>query len=223
MSPYNAYICDLHCKSRISTTGNCTILRHNQHLNFYRSVNIWRVILGNFLNYKTTEPWQKLWTYWIRKIYHFKTLCCINFYFDSTRGFGLVVRAAGWHAGDPGSILGRDSLYTFGCIPPAPWAFLGWICALYKSYFFILSFFYAVEGPFQVPVHPSSSLLTLHMCGVAKSCSISTQSGLIVARGCKALGCPYRNCQICFLGCPLKVQWQLPLFNVKQTVFESRK
>jgi hypothetical protein len=31
--------------------------------------------------------------------------------------FGLVVRAAGWHAGDPGSILGRDGLCTFGCIP----------------------------------------------------------------------------------------------------------
>jgi hypothetical protein len=35
------------------------------------------------------------------------------------RGFGLVVRAAGWHTSDPGSILGRDGLYTFGCIPPA--------------------------------------------------------------------------------------------------------
>jgi hypothetical protein len=35
-------------------------------------------------------------------------------------GFGLVVRAAGWHAGDLDSILGRDGLYTFGCIPPAP-------------------------------------------------------------------------------------------------------
>jgi hypothetical protein len=35
-------------------------------------------------------------------------------------GFGLVVRAAGWHAGDPGSIFTRDGLYTFGCIPPAP-------------------------------------------------------------------------------------------------------
>jgi hypothetical protein len=33
------------------------------------------------------------------------------------RGFGLVVRAAGWHAGYPGSILGRDGLFTFGCIP----------------------------------------------------------------------------------------------------------
>jgi hypothetical protein len=24
---------------------------------------------------------------------------------------------AGWHASDPGSIIGRDGLYTFGCIP----------------------------------------------------------------------------------------------------------
>jgi hypothetical protein len=24
--------------------------------------------------------------------------------------FGLVVKAAGWHIGDPGSILGRDDL-----------------------------------------------------------------------------------------------------------------
>jgi hypothetical protein len=29
------------------------------------------------------------------------------------RGFGLVVRAAAWHAGDQGSILGRDGLYRF--------------------------------------------------------------------------------------------------------------
>jgi hypothetical protein len=26
-------------------------------------------------------------------------------------------------------ILGKDSLEKFGCIPPAPWAFMGWICA----------------------------------------------------------------------------------------------
>jgi hypothetical protein len=32
-------------------------------------------------------------------------------------GFGMVVNSAGWHADDPGSILGRDRLYTFGCIP----------------------------------------------------------------------------------------------------------
>jgi hypothetical protein len=30
---------------------------------------------------------------------------------------GIVVRAAGWHAGNPGSITGRDGLYKFGCIP----------------------------------------------------------------------------------------------------------
>jgi hypothetical protein len=28
-----------------------------------------------------------------------------------------VVRAAGGHASNPGSILGRDALYSFGCIP----------------------------------------------------------------------------------------------------------
>jgi hypothetical protein len=30
---------------------------------------------------------------------------------------GLVVGAAGWPAGDPGSVLSRGSLCTFGCIP----------------------------------------------------------------------------------------------------------
>jgi hypothetical protein len=34
-------------------------------------------------------------------------------------GFGVVVRAADWHAGDPGLILGRDRLNTFGYIPRA--------------------------------------------------------------------------------------------------------
>jgi hypothetical protein len=38
-----------------------------------------------------------------------------RFLLKDRRGFGLVIRAAGWHDGDPGSILGRDSLYTFGC------------------------------------------------------------------------------------------------------------
>jgi hypothetical protein len=28
------------------------------------------------------------------------------------RGFGPVVRAVGWHAGDPGLIPGKDNLYT---------------------------------------------------------------------------------------------------------------
>jgi hypothetical protein len=36
------------------------------------------------------------------------------------RGFGLVVGAAVWHAGDSDSILAMQGLYTFGCIPPAP-------------------------------------------------------------------------------------------------------
>jgi hypothetical protein len=39
-----------------------------------------------------------------------------TFTYPYGRGFGLVVRAAGWHADDPGSILGRDGLYTFGYI-----------------------------------------------------------------------------------------------------------
>jgi hypothetical protein len=52
----------------------------------------------------------------------FEKVMCLNLVTFSLlgQGFGLVVRAAGWHVGDPGSILGRDGLYTFGCIPPAP-------------------------------------------------------------------------------------------------------
>jgi hypothetical protein len=36
-------------------TGESVIFRHNKHLNFYRSINIWKLILENFLNYKITE------------------------------------------------------------------------------------------------------------------------------------------------------------------------
>jgi hypothetical protein len=36
-----------------------------------------------------------------------------------TRGFGLAMRAAGWHANKPGSKPAIDRLYTFGCIPLA--------------------------------------------------------------------------------------------------------
>jgi hypothetical protein len=32
---------------------------------------MWKLILENFLNHKITEPWQKLWTCWIRKLHHF--------------------------------------------------------------------------------------------------------------------------------------------------------
>jgi hypothetical protein len=33
---------------------------------------------------------------------------------DWWRGFDPVVKAAGWHTGDTGSILGREGLYTSG-------------------------------------------------------------------------------------------------------------
>jgi hypothetical protein len=58
------------------------------------------------------------------------------------RGFGLVVRAVVWHAGDLGSILGRDGLYTFGCIPPAPWALL---CGYVHYTKVLISFFFKVK------------------------------------------------------------------------------
>jgi hypothetical protein len=35
--------------------GKVHIFRHDKHLNFYRTVNIWRLILQKFLNYKSTE------------------------------------------------------------------------------------------------------------------------------------------------------------------------
>jgi hypothetical protein len=46
-------------------------------------------------------------------------VCASTFFYIMIidRGSGLVVRAVGWHAGDPGSIRGRDGRYAFGCIP----------------------------------------------------------------------------------------------------------
>jgi hypothetical protein len=35
--------------------GKVHIFRHDKHVNFYRTVNIWRLILQKFLNYKSTE------------------------------------------------------------------------------------------------------------------------------------------------------------------------
>jgi hypothetical protein len=35
------------------------IFRHDKHLNFYRTVNIWRLIFQKLLNYKYAELWQK--------------------------------------------------------------------------------------------------------------------------------------------------------------------
>jgi hypothetical protein len=42
-------------KVEISIPTQCIIFRHNRHSNFYETVNIRRLILGKFLNYKTTE------------------------------------------------------------------------------------------------------------------------------------------------------------------------
>jgi hypothetical protein len=43
-----------------------------------------------------------------------------------------VVRVASWCAGNPHSVLGRDSYCTLRCIPQMLWAFV-WICEHYKS------------------------------------------------------------------------------------------
>jgi hypothetical protein len=45
------------------------------------------------------------------------TIQSSNTQYGPKKQFGLVVRVAGWHAGNPGLILGRDGLYTFGCTP----------------------------------------------------------------------------------------------------------
>jgi hypothetical protein len=55
--------------------------------------------------------------------------------------FGLVFRAAGWHAGDPGLILCRDGLYTFECMALSAVSILGIdLCAIKRFLFhFIFS------------------------------------------------------------------------------------
>jgi hypothetical protein len=48
---------DRHYESpHLELLGKVHIFRHDKHLNFYRTVNIWRLILQKFLNYKSTEP-----------------------------------------------------------------------------------------------------------------------------------------------------------------------
>jgi hypothetical protein len=42
-------------KVEISTSGYCTICRHYKHSNFYRTVNIRRLILGKCLNFKSPD------------------------------------------------------------------------------------------------------------------------------------------------------------------------
>jgi hypothetical protein len=70
----NIYIAIVITTVENRTIGKSVIFRHNKHLNFYRSVNIWKLILENFLNYKITKTWQKPQTRWIRKLHHFNWL-----------------------------------------------------------------------------------------------------------------------------------------------------
>jgi hypothetical protein len=51
----NIYIAIVITTVENRTTGKSVIFRHNKHLNFYRSVNIWKLILENVLNYKIAE------------------------------------------------------------------------------------------------------------------------------------------------------------------------
>jgi hypothetical protein len=47
---------DRHYESpNLELLGKVPIFRHDKHLNFYRTVNIWRLILQKFLNYKSTK------------------------------------------------------------------------------------------------------------------------------------------------------------------------
>jgi hypothetical protein len=48
-----------------------------------------------------------------------------------------VVRAADWYASDPGLNPRQGRPLYIWMYTPAPWAFLGWICALYKSHHLI--------------------------------------------------------------------------------------
>jgi hypothetical protein len=69
--------------------GESVIFRHNKHLNFYRSINMWKLILENFFNYKITETWQKPRTCWIRELHHFKHKCFQSFP-EKCSGFGVL-------------------------------------------------------------------------------------------------------------------------------------
>jgi hypothetical protein len=93
-------------------------------------------------------PWQCWFISWVQKS-SWKRVW-INRPFLLKVPFGAGIWPSGQNhgvalAGDPGSILKivRDGLYTFRCIPPALWAFLGWIYALYKNSYFI-SFFHFI-------------------------------------------------------------------------------
>jgi hypothetical protein len=78
---------DRHYESpNLELLGKLLIFRHDKHLNFYRTV------LKKFLNYKSTELWQKPRTYWIRKLHHFNSaqyyFIILLFYFHSKGHIG---------------------------------------------------------------------------------------------------------------------------------------
>jgi hypothetical protein len=66
-----------------------------------------------------------------------------HFFFNSQRGFGLVVRAADWHAGDPGSNTRQERPLYMWMNTPALWVCFGGDIALYKS----LDFYFTAVMP----------------------------------------------------------------------------
>jgi hypothetical protein len=66
------------------------------------------------------------------------------------QGFSLVVRAAGWHTGDPGSILGREQgrpIYTSECNAPSAVSILGMdMCAILIQKFVFHSYVLGERG-----------------------------------------------------------------------------
>jgi hypothetical protein len=60
---------------------------------------------------------------------------CSHPLFALGRALGLVVRAAGCHAGEPGSILCRGDLYTFGCTPQRFESALAEILSYIKAFY----------------------------------------------------------------------------------------
>jgi hypothetical protein len=60
------------------------------------------------------------------------------------RIFGRVVRATGWHAGDPCSDPRQGQPLYIWMYTPSAVSIFGWICALYKSTYFF--FFFVLVG-----------------------------------------------------------------------------
>jgi hypothetical protein len=73
MSQESVYIAIFIANVKINTSGSCSILIHSKPSDFQKTVNFLNLLLGKFLNFKTTNPWQKLWTCWIC-LYYFKRM-----------------------------------------------------------------------------------------------------------------------------------------------------